>query len=388
MRVDSVPTVEIKKPSFTLGVCSVAHFVNDGLDMALPVILPLLVSRYNLTLFEAGMILTCYSATSVFSQPLIGYLSDLTGYKKIYLASGLILMGLSLFSIQFANSLILIFPLTFLAGLGFSIYHPISMSVINTVYVERRGFGLGIHGLGGSLGRGVYPAILGVLLATYGLSGSLLLTSATGLLAGVLALNLPCWGGAGVSRGSIVTSINLIILVGSIFLFRTVFYSGIISFTPTFLVRDLKLDLASAGISTSLILIFGVVSQPVGGYFSDKFGRRNVLALSCLFMGLFLIIFLATPYPISLVALSISGFWMFLGFPLPYAVIGDHVPEESLSTSLGLISGFSGVGSMIGPMLVGRLGDLFGLGNGMLAASSFALVSAALSILLPRPSRR
>ncbi|MEM3527830.1 MAG: MFS transporter [Candidatus Bathyarchaeia archaeon] len=176
--------------------------------------------------------------------------------------------------------------------------------------------------------------------------------------------------------------------MGLIFLFRTIFYSGIVSFTPTFLVRELKLDLASAGISTSLILIFGVVSQPVGGYFSDKFGRRNVLALSCLFMGLFLILFLATPYPISLVSLSISGFWMFLGFPLPYAVIGDHVPEESLSTSLGLISGFSGVGSMIGPILVGKLGDQFGLGNGMLAASSFALVSAALSILLPRPSRR
>ncbi|MEM3381720.1 MAG: MFS transporter, partial [Candidatus Bathyarchaeia archaeon] len=101
------------------------------------------------------MILTCYSATSVFSQPLIGYLSDLTGYKKIYLASGLALMGLSLFSIQFATSLIMIFPLTFLAGLGFSIYHPISMSLINTAYIERRGFGLGFHGLGGSLGRGV-----------------------------------------------------------------------------------------------------------------------------------------------------------------------------------------------------------------------------------------
>ncbi|MEM3430106.1 MAG: MFS transporter [Candidatus Bathyarchaeia archaeon] len=190
--MDSIITVGVKKPSFTLGVCSVAHFVNDGLDMVLPVILPLLVSRYNLTLFEAGMILTCYSATSVFSQPLIGYLSDLTGYKKIYLASGLALMGLSLFSIQFATSLIMIFPLTFLAGLGFSIYHPISMSLINTAYIERRGFGLGFHGLGGSLGRGVYPTILGVLLATYGLSGSLLLTLATGLMAGVLTLNLPC----------------------------------------------------------------------------------------------------------------------------------------------------------------------------------------------------
>ncbi|MGQ9543062.1 MAG: hypothetical protein ACUVTM_03085 [Candidatus Bathyarchaeia archaeon] len=78
----------------------------------------------------------------------------------MYLASGLALMGVSLFSIQFAISPASICPLTILAGLGLSIYHPVAISMINTAYVDRGGSGLGFHGLGGSLGRGMYPAVL------------------------------------------------------------------------------------------------------------------------------------------------------------------------------------------------------------------------------------
>ena len=76
-------TTITQKPEATLGITVVAHFVNDGLDVVLPLIMPILVAKYALNLFEAGVILTCYSATTVVSQPLLGYVSDITGHKKI-----------------------------------------------------------------------------------------------------------------------------------------------------------------------------------------------------------------------------------------------------------------------------------------------------------------
>jgi fucose permease len=104
-------------------------------------------------------------------------------------------------------------------------------------------------------------------------------------------------------------------------------------------------------------------------------------------MGFFFMLFLWIPYPASLVLLSLVGFWIFLGFPIPYAVVGDHVDKESISTSLGVISGLGSAGGIIAPLFVGRLGDQFGLGNAMLLASVFAFGATAICLLLPKGSR-
>jgi len=368
-------------------MCIVAHFVNDGLDMVLPLIMPFLVTRYTLSLFEAGIIITSYSATTVVFQPLLGYLADLTGHKRVYLASGLVLMAAGFYMIQFAPTLPWIIFLSFFSGIGYSVYHPVAISFVNAAYMERRGFGVGFHGLGGSVGRGVFPAALGVLLAAYGLGSALLFSVAVGFLAGILVLNLPTEMGVRKERRFRVNLTRVILAAAAIQLLRTVFYAGTVNFIPTYLVRELHLDIAAAGISTSIMLILGILSQPLGGHISDKVGRRAVLGLSSSLMGFFFMLFLWIPYPASLVLLSLVGFWIFLGFPIPYAVVGDHVDKESMSTSLGIISGLGSAGGIIAPLFVGRLGDQFGLGNAMFLASVFAFCAAAICVLLPKGSR-
>lgn len=365
-------------------MCIVAHFVNDGLDMVLPLIMPFLVTRYTLSLFEAGIIITSYSATTVVFQPLLGYLADLTGHKRVYLASGLVLMAAGFYMIQFAPTLPWIIFLSFFSGIGYSVYHPVAISFVNAAYMERRGFGVGFHGLGGSVGRGVFPAALGVLLAAYGLGSALLFSVAVGFLAGILVLNLPTEMGVRKERRFRVNLTRVILAAAAIQLLRTVFYAGTVNFIPTYLVRELHLDIAAAGISTSIMLILGILSQPLGGHISDKVGRRAVLGLSSSLMGFFFMLFLWIPYPASLVLLSLVGFWIFLGFPIPYAVVGDHIPKESISTSLGIISGLGSAGGIIAPLFVGKLGDQLGLGNAMFLASAFAFCAAAICPLLPK----
>jgi len=374
----------IQKPETILGTTVLAHIVNDGLDMGLPLIMPLLVTKYALSLFEAGAILTCYAATTVIFQPLLGYISDITGYKKIYLASGLFTIGAGLFLVQFAPSLPWLLLCSFLAGLGFSTYHPAAMSFINAAYTARRGFGLGFHGVGGSLGRGVYPAALGALLAAYGLGSALFLSVAIAFTAGIMVLRLPPSMGSRKARRFSLTSTYIILVTCVAFLLRTIAYAGTVNFIPTYLVRELHLDIAAAGLATSIMLILGIVSQPLGGYLSDKLGRRAVLGMSCFLMGVFFTLFLWIPHPASLIPLSLFGFCIFLGFPLPYAIVGDHVPKEVISTSLGIVSGVGGAGGIIAPLLVGRLGDQMGLGNAMLLVAFFAFAAAASCILLPK----
>jgi len=376
-----------QNPIPTLLTCIVAHFVNDGLDIVLPLIMPILVIRYSLNLFEVGTILTCYSATTVVFQPLFGYATDITGYKKVYLSAGLIVMGVSLFQVQFASSLIWVLLLASLTGLGYSVYHPVAISFINAAYMERRGFGVGFHGLGGSVGRGVFPAALGGLLAAYGLGSASLFLLATALLVGSLVLRLPPTVGSRRGRKFGLSLAPVILVAAVVQLLRTVFYAGTVNFMPTYLVRELHLDIASAGICTSVMLVFGILTQPLGGHLSDKLGRRAVLGLSSLLMGLSFILFLWIPYPFSLVVLSMVGFWVFLGFPIPYAIVGDHVSKESIGTSLGIVSGLGSAGGIIAPLFVGRLGDQYGLGSAMLLASIFALAAAGICLLLPKGAK-
>ena len=375
-----------QKPATTLGITIAAHFVNDGLDTVLPLIVPILMILHSLSLFEAGLMMTSYSATTLVFQPLLVYVADITRHKKVCLASGLVLMGLSLCLIQFAPSLLWILLFAFVAGIGYSIYHPVAMSFVNMAYMERRGFGLGFHGLGGSLGRGVYPTVLGILLAVYGLGEALIFTLGMALFAAILVLNLPAVAGRREAVKFSLTSTYVILITGVNHLLRNVFYGGIVNFVPIYLVRELHQDMAAAGVATSMMLILGIVSQPLGGHLSDRIGRRAVLGMSCLLMGVFFILFLWISYPVSLILLSLVGFSIFLGFPLPYAVIGDHVSKESMSTALGIVSGMASVGGIIAPLFVGRLGDQYGLGNAMFFVSFFAFAASGVCLLLPRSS--
>jgi MFS family permease len=180
---------------------------------------------------------------------------------------------------------------------------------------------------------------------------------------------------------------KIIIAASMIQLLRTIFYAGTVNFIPTYLVKELHLDIAAAGVSTSIMLILGIVSQPLGGHMSDRIGRRAVLVLSSFLMGFFFILFLWIPYPTSLVLLSLVGFWIFLGFPIPYAVVGDYVPKESISTSLGIISGLGSAGGIIAPLFIGSIGDQIGLGNAMFFSSIFAFIAAAGCFILPKGAR-
>jgi MFS family permease len=78
------------------------------------------------------------------------------------------------------------------------------------------------------------------------------------------------------------------------------------------------------------------------------------------------------------------GFWIFLGFPIPYAIVGDNVSREAIGTSLGIVSGLGSAGGIIAPLFVGKLGDQYGLGSAMLLASIFALAAAGVCLLLPK----
>jgi DHA1 family tetracycline resistance protein-like MFS transporter len=98
------------------------------------------------------------------------------------------------------------------------------------------------------------------------------------------------------------------------------------------------------------------VSSPLLGALSDRFGRRPVLLISMLGLGLDYI----------LMALAPTLAWLFVGriisgitsasFSTAYAYITDITPSEKRAGAFGLVGAAFGVGFVLGPAIGGLLG--------------------------------
>jgi DHA1 family tetracycline resistance protein-like MFS transporter len=105
----------------------------------------------------------------------------------------------------------------------------------------------------------------------------------------------------------------------------------------------------------SLVQFF---SAPIQGALSDRFGRRPVILVSCLGLGLDFVF----------MALAPNLAWLFVGriisaatsasFTTANAYIADVTEPENRAKSFGMIGAAFGLGFIIGPLIGGVLGDI------------------------------
>jgi DHA1 family tetracycline resistance protein-like MFS transporter len=99
-------------------------------------------------------------------------------------------------------------------------------------------------------------------------------------------------------------------------------------------------------------------AMPIVGAISDRFGRRPVILISCLGMGM----------DYFLMAWAPTLGWLFLGriisgitasgFSTSFAYIADVAPPEKRAQAFGLVGAAFGLGFVLGPALGGILGQV------------------------------
>jgi DHA1 family tetracycline resistance protein-like MFS transporter len=112
------------------------------------------------------------------------------------------------------------------------------------------------------------------------------------------------------------------------------------------------------GIFGTVFALMQFFFSPVLGVLSDRFGRRPVILLSNLGLGL--------DYMVMALAPTMS--WLFLGrvvagitsssIPTAMAYITDVTPKEKRAGAFGMIGVAFGIGFVLGPAVGGLLGDL------------------------------
>jgi MFS family permease len=146
---------------------------------------------------------------------------------------------------------------------------------------------------------------------------------------------------------------------------RTLYLTGMLhAFThvyqvallPLYLLIQADLNLSRVDQATLLVTVMGVAyflpSYPMG-WLADKFSKKKLLALGLLINGAgFVVLGLATNYPLALAGVVIAGFGGSFFHPAATALIASLFPAKT-GRALGLIGIGAGVGFFIGPIYTG-----------------------------------
>jgi len=152
-----------------------------------------------------------------------------------------------------------------------------------------------------------------------------------------------------------------------IFIFVTVLidilaFGLIIPVLPHLLLRFVGDDIVRAahwvGVFGVLFAAIQFVSAPIQGTLSDRFGRRPVILLSCLGLGVdFVFMAVAQSLPWLLVGRVVSAVFS-ASFTTANAYIADVTEPSKRAQAFGMIGAAFGLGFIIGPAIGGELGAI------------------------------
>ena len=357
-----------------ISLIGVSHFLSHCYQLALPALFPLIHRVEGIGFAELGVLSSVFYLTSGLCQAPAGFLVDRIGARPVLIGGMLLITGsTTLFALAPSYSAMLI--LSFLAGLGNTVFHPADYSILNgSVSEQRIGRGLSVHGFGGYVGYAATPITVFTLGSLAGWREAMLMIGIVGLVVvGILWAQRHDLRDSVVDRGiksqGFVHDIGVLlqppaILAFSFFCFMAMGSVGIMTLGASTLIALLDIPPATASTIISLQLTGSLVGILIGGIIADKYSRHDLLsALVVTFAGCLLMIvpFLRPSTAIQLIPI-------FMGFGLLYGIAGplrDMVVRSLAPTgAAGKTFGFTYSGMDIGSaMATALLGYLLGSGE-------------------------
>ena len=329
--------------------------VTDIYMPVLPAILPLLILNNGYSYFPAGLLITAYNVTSSFTQPVIGWLSDTKGLT-INIGISLLISAVFVSLMGIAHNYYLIMLFAILAALGHACFHPAALSMVSRLCSsESRGRLTSYFVVGGNFGYAIGPVLAGGLVWWLGLPGLLLLVLPAIVMAFALKYILP----EGITRACTPSAVPvpidtshtitskkpfIILMIASILRAWAIFAA--ITFLPMYLVSQ-GYDLIMASMIVTLMLLAGVAGQVVGGYFSDRYGRKEFMIFGLVLSIPPFCLFMLTGGILSISGLILFGFFLWSTFAVAVAMSHELLPGNvglASGIMLGLAIGFGGLG--------------------------------------------
>jgi MFS family permease len=131
-----------------------------------------------------------------------------------------------------------------------------------------------------------------------------------------------------------------------------------------------EMSMTTIGLYISANAFVGLISGALGGSLADRFGRRNVMAVSLLLSAIVTLSWgLATDLTLLLFLIVLSGLVGPLYGPASQAMVADLVEPDKRAEAYGLIRVIANLGVVIGPSI-----------GGLLAARSYLILFACAAV--------
>lgn len=378
-----------------IGLVGGAHMISHFSQLLLAPLFPWLKDDFHASYAELGLLMSIFFVVSCGVQMASGFVVDKFGPRPILFA-GLALLGLAAFGFSMSTSYAMLAAFSVLAGVGNGVFHPVDYTLLNRkISAPRLGHAYSVHGITGSLGWALAPAMLVPLTLAFGWRTAL--ACAGGLAFAVLAvlwmyrdrLALPVLpadkaGAPKMEGGSMgFLRIPAVWMCFGFFFFFAMALSVVQAFAPEAARQLHKVPLDLVALCLSVYMLCSAGGMVLGGFLAADPTRCErvigvgfgIAASMALVLG-----FADVPAWSVPVLFGLMGFAAGTGGPSRDLIVKRAAPANATGRVYGVVYSGLDIGQAISPLLFGSLMDhqqfagvFIGLAvvQGVLIASAF-----------------
>ena len=256
---------------------------------------------------------------------------------------------------------------------------------------ERRGFALGVYGMG-NVGTSVAGLLAPRLWDAGGRSAPYLVVAVALALVGVVffavSRNAPEFTPTTepfVRRFVAAVRLRATLELAALY---AITFGGFVAFgvyLPTYLVNAYDLTVADAAARAAGFVLLATLARPAGGWLADKLGGTRVLRWTLGIVAIFAVVAAFTPVmPLLTVAMLTMAAALGAGNGAVFALVGHQVPVERVGAVTGVVGAAGGLGGFLPPIVMGVIYELTGsYAIGLMLLSDVALAGLVNTIFAP-----
>lgn len=401
--------VSLRQDAGVIGLVGIAHLVSHFSQLLLAPLFPWLKDAFDASYTQLGFLMTVFFVVSCAVQALSGFVVDRYGPRPVLFA-GLGLLAAAAFGYAVSSSYWMMAFFSVVAGVGNGVFHPVDYTLINRkVSAPRLGHAYSVHGITGSLGWALAPALVVPLAMAY--SWRVALAAAGGVALVVLAVlwlhrdklvlaaSAPPKPGtqpAGSSEGGLAfLRIPAVWMCFAFFFFYAMALSVVQAFAPEAARQLHAVPVSLVALCLTVYMLCGAGGMVVGGFLASDPSRCErivgmgfgVAAMLALVLG-----YAQFPGVLVPVVFGAMGFSAGIAGPSRDLLVKRSTPENATGRVYGVVYSGLDIGQAISPLIFGTLMDhhrystvLLGLAlvQGVLIASAFNVRRVRRTALAP-----
>jgi len=364
---------------------SCGHFIQDAFAFFLAPFLPLIISKFGLSMVLAGFLTVALRLPALLG-PVFGYISDFVDVRiMVIVTPAATAVAMSLLGV--APNYAIVCLLLGLAGISSTLFHTIGPVMVAHVSGNDLGRGMSYWMTGAELARTIAPLIAVSVVSILGFEGSYPVML-IGIFASLLLyinlkdLQLPSSRKNARSMGKIWHMLRRIMVPLITLLFcRAFLITSFTAFLPTYMI-SLGKTLWLGGVMLALFELAGIAGALFGGTISDRIGRRIILKVTIPLSSILMLTFIYFSGWVKFPMVMLLGVTASSIMPVNMAILYDFCGKNR-----GVANGFfmtvNFASTAIVTLFVGWLADLTGFRMAFTVNAILGFLCVAAVFLLP-----